>query len=76
MAQYEIVVSGIDFDFFTHIDEIPPDGQSKLVSYVLGKRWILAVEAEEKLTGPLCQQISNETGCLVRDVKFTAKKLA
>jgi hypothetical protein len=76
MAQYEIVVSDIDLDFSTHTNEIPPDGQSQLVSFVLGKKWILAVEAEEKLTGPLCQQVSNETGCLVRDVTFTAKKLA
>jgi hypothetical protein len=75
MARYEVAVSKIDFDFSTSINEIPPNQQSGLVSHVLGRTWTLAVDAEEKLTGPLCQQISNETGCLVRDVKYTARKL-
>lgn len=75
MARYEVSVTQIDFEFSTHLKAIASDEQSELVSQVLGRTWILGVDAEENLTGPLCQQISNETGCLVRDVKFTATKL-
>ncbi len=75
MARYEVAISKIDFDFSTSINEISSIEQSGLVSDVLGKKWTLAVDAEENLTGPLCQQISNETGCLVRDVRYTTRKL-
>lgn len=73
MAKYEVVVSEIDLDFSTNINEVFVEDQSDLISSVIGKKWILGVEAEKNLIGPLCQKISNETGCLVRDIKFTAK---
>jgi hypothetical protein len=75
MAEYEVTISAIDFDFSTNRNEISAKEQSDFVSDVLERKWILAVEADEDLTGPLCQQVSNATGCLVRDVKFTAKSL-
>jgi len=73
MPDYEVVVSEIDFDFSTNISEICFEDQSNIVSEIIDRTWILAVDADENLTGPLCQKISNATGCLVRDVSFTAK---
>jgi len=75
MAEYEVTISAIDFDFTTNTNETSAKEQSDLVSNVLARRWILEVEADEDLTGPLCQQVSNATGCLVCNVKFTAKSL-
>jgi hypothetical protein len=75
MAEYEVAISRIDFDFSTRVKAISAEEQADLVAHVLGRTWFLGVEADETLTGPLCQHISNATGCLVRDVKYTAKKV-
>ena len=75
MAEYEITISAIDFDFSTSIEDVPASARSDLVSKVLGTTWTMAVEADENLAGPLCQKISNVTGRLVRDVRYTAKKV-
>jgi hypothetical protein len=75
VAQYEVAVSKIEFDFSTNLNEISSKQRSDLISHVLSRKWILGVEAEKTLTGPSCQKISNETGCLVRDVKYTATKV-
>ncbi len=73
MAKDEVAISEIDFDFTTSRNEISAEEQSDLLSSVLRRKWILVVAAETDLSGPLCQQISTETGCLVRDVTFTSQ---